>query len=265
MKPKVISFLAPAGGAGRTTAVMALASALVEEKGFPPLVIDATPEARLRPARDTTLGQWQRQMYRTGVKRDQLLVRHAGDPDELTAIIEAHVGPRFPDYGMVLIDTGPRLDDLALLAADCSDLIIVPFMDALAALRISEALDGIDLCEAPLYGLRCGDACNEREERAVSAAFTAGRLFVHGIPYSPQLADISVDGHLFTTYTRLICEPSETLIPVPARDFIRVRSEIDRLLDEIRLALNGYELRKRTLRPRRNPLPLHKLAGLLPT
>ena len=63
MKPNIITFLAPKGGAGRTTAVMALASTIVEERSFPPLVIDATPEASLRPAHKTTLGQWQRQMY----------------------------------------------------------------------------------------------------------------------------------------------------------------------------------------------------------
>lgn len=269
MKPDIITFLAPKGGSGRTTAVMALASALVERKGFPQLVIDATPEARRHPARDTTLGQWQRQMLRSGVKRDHLLVRQATDPDELTEIIDTHVGQRFPDFGIVLIDTGARLDDLTLTAAAHSDLLIAPFMDALTALRISETLDGVDLGGTPLYGLRCGDACNDTEDRTISAAFTAGRLFVHGIPVSPQLADISVDGHLFSTHTKLICEHAHLSLGDPARkpvrDFINVKSEIDQLLDEIRLALNGYELRKRTPRPRRNPLPLHKLAELLPT
>lgn len=269
MKPNIVTFLAPKGGAGRTTAVMALASALVEKKGFPPLVIDVTPEARRHPARATTLGQWQRQMLRSGVKQDQLLVRQATDPDELTAIIDVHVGQRFPDFGTVLIDTGGRLDDLTLTAAAHSDLLIAPFMDALTALRISETLDDVDHGELPLYGLRCGDACNDAEDRVVSAAFTAGRLFVHGLPDSPQLADISVDGHLFSTFTKLTCDHAHYGLSDPARkpvrDFINVRSEIDQLLDEIRLALDGYELRKRTVRPRRNPLPLHKLAPLLPT
>ena len=170
---------------------------------------------------------------------------------------------------MVLIDTGARLDDLALTAASHSNLLIAPFMDALTALRISDALDEVDLGDTPLYGLRFGDACDEEGDRAVSAAFTAGRLFLRGLPYSPQLEDISVDGHLSNTFTRLTCEHSIYDLSdsrrKPVRDFINVRSEIDKLLDEIRLALGGYELRKRTVRPRRNPLPLHKLAELLPT
>lgn len=269
MNPQTITFLAPAGGAGRTTTVMALASALVEEKSFPPLVIDATPEARLRPARDTTLGRWHRRMLETGVTRDQLRVQQVADADELIAVLDAHVRQRFPDFGSILIDTGGRLDEVALTAAANSDLIVAPFMDALTAQRISEALDGINLGDTPLYGLRCGDTCDDAIHRAVSAAFTAGRLFVHGLPSSPQLADISVGGHLFTTYTRLICEYAHLGLGDPDRasvnDFIRVRSEIGQLLDEIRLALDGYELRQRTLRPRRNPLPLHKLAPLLPT
>ena len=43
----IITFLAPKGGAGRTTAVMALASVFVERDLFCPLVIDATEEAQL--------------------------------------------------------------------------------------------------------------------------------------------------------------------------------------------------------------------------
>lgn len=269
MKPDIITFLAPKGGAGRTTAVMALASTIVEEKGLAPLVIDATPEARLRAARDTALGGWQQQMYRSGVKPDFLSVYQAADTDDLAAILSKHRHQRFPDFGTILIDTGGRLDHLALTAAAYSDLLIAPFMDALTALRVSEALDGIELGDAPLYGLKCGDACNEADHRAVSAAFTAGRLFIHGLPSSPQLEDISVDGHLFNTFTRLSCEYAHyglaDLASAPVRDFIKVRSKINCLLDEISLALGGYELRRRTLRPRRNPLPLHKLAELLPS
>ncbi|PUB13702.1 hypothetical protein [Yoonia sediminilitoris] len=269
MKPNIITFLAPKGGAGRTTAVMALASTIVEERSFPSLIIDATPEASLRPAHKTTLGQWQRQMFRTGVQRDSLLVRHVVDEDALTEIINEHINDRFSKFGVVLIDTGGRLDDLALTAASHSNLLIAPFMDALTALRISEELNGVDLGGIPLYGLRCGDACNEAEQRAASAAFTAGRLFLRSLPYSPQLEDISVDGHLSNTFTRLTCEHAiyDLSDPrrKPVRDFINVRSEIDKLLDEIRLALGGYEVRKRTPMPRRTPLPLHELAGLLPT
>lgn len=154
MKPDIITLLAPKGGAGRTTAVMALASTIVEEKCLPPLVIDATPEARLRAARDTTLWQRQRQMYRSGVKRDFLTVYQAVDPDDLAAILSKHRQQRFPDFGTILIDTGGRLDDLALTAAAQSDLLIAPFMDALTALRVSEALDGVELGDAPLYGLK---------------------------------------------------------------------------------------------------------------
>ncbi len=266
---QTISFLSPKGGAGRTTAVMALASALIERREFPPLVIDATPEARRNHGSETTLNRWRQQMLRCGVSRDKLTVRQATSPQELTEIIEAETVQRFPNFTTVLIDTGGRLDDLSLTAAAHSDLIIAPFMDALTAQRISEVLDDVNLGETPLYGLKCGDACNDAERRAISAAFTAGRLLLHGIPFSPLLADISDGGHLLSMYIALTSDYAHYPLGDPARapvsGFIKVRSEINQLADEIYLAFDGYELRRRTPMPRRNPLPLSKLAELLPT
>ncbi|OAN82398.1 hypothetical protein A8B78_08050 [Jannaschia sp. EhC01] len=269
MKPQIITFLAPKGGAGRTTAVMALASVLVEQKEFPTVVIDATPEARRDRITNTTLGQWRRQMLRCGAPQGKLTVRPAASDEELTDIIDAELDQWLPNFTTILIDTGGRLDDLALAAAARSDLIIAPFMDALTAHRVSEALDEVDLGGTPVYGLKCGDACNEAEHRAVSAAFTAGRLLLHGLPYSPLLADISDGGHLLSMYIALTCDYAHYPLGDPARapvkGFIKVRSKIDLLLDEIYLALDGFELRRRTPMPRRNPLPLHELAELLPT
>ncbi|WP_299737213.1 hypothetical protein [uncultured Roseobacter sp.] len=266
---QTISFLSPKGGAGRTTAVMALASVFVERKEFPPLVIDATSEERRNNGSKPTLDRWRRQMLRCGVLRDKLTVRQATSPQELTEIIETETGQRFPNFSTVLIDTGGRLDDLSLTAAVHSDLIIAPFMDALTAQRISEALDEVDLGETPLYGLKCGEVCNDAERRAVSAAFTAGRLLLHGIPLSPLLADISDGGHLLSMYIALTSDYAHYPLGDPGRapvsDFIKVRTEINQLADEIYLALDGYELRRRTPMPRRNPLPMHRLAELLPT
>ncbi len=269
MKPQIITFLAPKGGAGRTTAVMALASVLIERKESPPLVIDATPEARRERATNTTLGRWRRQMLQCGVPPGKLTVRSAASDEGLTDIIDKEGEQRFPNFTTILIDTGGRLDDLALNSAARSDLIIAPFTDLLTAHRVSEALDEVDLCGTPVYGLRCGDACDEAEHDAVSAAFTAGRLLMHGLPSSPLLADISDGGHLLSMYIALTCDYAHYPLGDPARapikGFIKVRSEIDLLLDEIYLALDGFELRRRTPVPRRKLLPLHKLAELLQT
>ena len=114
---------------------MALASTLVDDLCSTPLVIDATPEVRQRPAHGTTLGQWPQQMHKSDLKRGSFSVRHAADKYELDKIIDEHVRDRFSQFGTVLIDTGGRLDELALTAIAHSKLLIAPFMDALTALR----------------------------------------------------------------------------------------------------------------------------------
>ncbi|GGX51357.1 hypothetical protein GCM10007385_19960 [Tateyamaria omphalii] len=266
MKPHVITFLAPKGGAGRTTAVMALASAIVDTGSYRPLVIDASREiAGCR--RGSTLSIWHRMMQRCGVKEDQIEYRQAATREELARIIQAEADKGPLMRSPVLIDTSARLDDLDLAAADHADVILSPFMDALAAQRISVALDPLDV-RAPIYGLRCGHAFDDSQARAVSAAFTVGRLLQHGLPESEILSEISIGGHVPHMCMKFAIEPQgEPLASrIPSlRPIYAMQSELRKLVNEVMLALDGYELRPRHPKARRHPLPLHKLAELLPT
>ncbi len=188
VKPHVITFLAPKGGAGRTTAVMALASAIVDTGSYRPLVIDASREITGCRS-ESTLSIWHRVMQRCGVKKDQIGYRQAATREELARIIQAQADKPLLMRSPILIDTSAGLDDLDLAAADHADVILSPFMDALTAQRISVALDTLDF-RAPIYGLRCGHAFDESENRAVSAAFTVGRLLQHGLPESEILSEM---------------------------------------------------------------------------
>jgi hypothetical protein len=263
MKPQIITFLTSKGGAGRTTAVMAIASAIVETGKYRPLVIDASREV-LGPRREPTLSIWHRVMQRCGVSKDQLGYRQVKTHEELSCIISAESEKRLLARSPILIDTSARLDDLDLAATDHADVIISPFMDALTAQRISVALDPLDI-RKPIYGLRCGHALEESEDRAVSAAFSAGRLFQHGLPDSDILSEISIGGHIPDMCLKRSLEHAhEPLTSEVRRTAIReanaMRAELKRLENEVMLALDGYELRPRNPRPRRHPLPLHKLA-----
>ncbi len=262
----IITVLSPAGGAGRTTAIMALASAIVDTGSYRPLVIDASREIT-GSHRESTLAIWQRVMQRCGVKKDQLGYRQAATREELVRIIQAEADKRLLMRSPILIDTSARLDDFDLAAADHADLILSPFKDALTAQRISVALDPLDL-RAPIYGLRCGQAFDDSQDNAVSAAFTVGRLFQHGLPESEILSEISIGGHVSHMCMKRAIEPDgepfssriASLRPIHAME-----RELRKLLNEVMLALDGYELRPRQPRARRHPLPLHKLAELLPT
>lgn len=266
MKPHVITFLAPKGGAGRTTAVMALASAIVDTDSYRPLVIDASREIT-GCRRETTLAIWQRVMQRCGVKEDQIGYRQAATREELGRIIQAQADKGLLMRSPILIDTSARLDDLDLAAADLADVILSPFMDSLTAQRVSVVLDPLDI-RAPIYGMRCGHAFDKSEDRAVTAAFSIGRLLQHGLPESEILSEISIGGHVSHMCMKRAIgpdgEPFSSRI-ASLRPIRAMERELRKLVNEVMLALDGYELRPLQPRARRHPLPLHKLATLLPT
>lgn len=267
MKPHVVTFLAPKGGAGRTTAIMALASAIVDTGSYRPLIIDASREI-VGCRRESTLSIWHRVMQRCGVKKDQLGYRQVETREELARIIRTEADKPLLMRSPILIDTSAKLDDLDMAAADHANMIVSPFKDALTAQRISVALDPLDI-QKPFYGLRCGHAFENSEERAVSAAFTIGRLFQHGLPDSEILSEISIGGHIPDMCLRLSMEHAREPLTAEARKSVHqanaMYAELRRLTNEVMLALDGFELRPRHPRARRHPLALDKLAKLLPT
>lgn len=262
----IITVLSPAGGSGRTTAIMSLASAMVDTGSYRPLVLDASREIT-GCRRESTLSIWHRVMQRCGVQKDQIGYRQAVTREDLARIIQAETDKGLLMRSPILIDTSARLDDLDLAAAGHADVIISPFMDALTAQRISVELDPLDI-RAPIYGLRCGHAFEDSERRAVSAAFTVGRLLQHGLPESEILSEISIGGHVPHMCMKRAIEPDgepfSSRIP-SLRPIYAMQRELRELVNEVMLALDGYELRPRHPRARRHPLPLHKLAELLPT
>jgi hypothetical protein len=263
----IISFFSPAGGAGRTTAVMALASAIVDTGSYRPLVIDASREIT-GCRRESSLAIWHRVMQRCGVKKDQLGYRQVETHEQLVRIINAEADKPLLMRSPILIDTSAHLDELDMAAADHADMIVSPFRDALTAQRVSVALDPLDI-RKPVYGLRCGPAFGEDVNRAVSAAFSVGRLFQHGLPESDVLSDISVGGHIPDMCFRVSMEHAREPLTPEARSAVQqanaTHKELRCLTNEVMLALDGYELRPRHPRARRQPIALHKLAELLPT
>ncbi|MHA3916356.1 hypothetical protein [Halovulum sp. GXIMD14793] len=120
----------------------------------------------------------------------------ARNTDDLSRILRSERDRQLLRSFPILIDMSARVDDLALSAAYNADFIIAPFTDALTAYRVSEALSKIDFGNAPFYGLRCGTACDPSQYQSVTAAFTAGRLFQHGIPTPEIVSNISEGGHM---------------------------------------------------------------------
>ncbi|KIC45481.1 hypothetical protein RA29_20850 [Tateyamaria sp. ANG-S1] len=187
----------------------------------------------------------------------------------MTDIIEGKVDERLPSFATILIDTGAQADDLALSVVQRSDILIAPFMDTTVARKISAVLEGIDIGDVPLYGLKCGDACKEAEHPDAVAAFKAGHVLLHGLPRSPLLANMSNGGHLLSMHIALNWKyaryPQTDPARKPLRDFIKIKSEIGCLANEIGLALDGYELRRREPFQRQEPISVYNPSGPIPT
>lgn len=133
-----ITFFSPKDGAGRTTAVMAMASAILEEKKLKPAVIDMTEEAGpLGHGKPSSLTMWERKMVKCGYGFDDFRVEEVHD---FESMIRADCECEFSEFAYQLVDTPKRPNALVLNKVERSDLIIVPFKNASEAALISKWL-----------------------------------------------------------------------------------------------------------------------------
>lgn len=268
MQTKTITFLSPKGGAGRTTALMALTSGLLAT-GHSVLVLDATQEVLKGLLPKTTLTRWVQTLRPAGVTPRNCDAWWGQTPFFVRRAVEAASEHRKVRRNFVLIDTPAHLDIRHTEALRLSDLIISPFIDLLTAQRVSEQLtDNLVGC-VPLYGLRSGFNDDPEEIAAADIAFTAGPVFQNHLRLSDLFAEQPRGGHL----PHMLGKARQT-----ARAFAESFEEreayfaslaawrsVQKLTTEVLLALDGYELQPRTITQRQEPLPLHRLAELLPS
>ncbi|MHA6266487.1 division plane positioning ATPase MipZ [Aliiroseovarius sp. CAU 1755] len=168
----LITYFAPKGGSGRTTAMMTTASGLVAA-GHSVAVLDLTEQARPGWASGVSfISQWEDRMVETGAKADQLVTAPAWDHETAAKALDRFFREKF-EY--VLVDTAKRPDPISTWIMNQSDLVIVPMRGSHEATWSSNWLAANRYPKHRTYGLVTG-ASDQNDERWTRMTFTAGPM-----------------------------------------------------------------------------------------
>lgn len=214
----IITFFSPKGGAGRTTAVMAMASTILEEKKLKPAVIDMTEEAGpLGHGKPSSLTMWERKMVKCGYGFDDFRVEEVHD---FESMIRADCECEFSDFAYQLVDTPKRPNELVLKKVERSDLIIVPFKNASEAALISKWLAKHSNKKQLIHGL--ATAIDTEDDyvlaRKAFAGFPVLQTYLPNVPIFKRQPEC---GYLFGI------QPREADPSMPTPEEMRVRPLYD--------------------------------------
>lgn len=191
---RTITFFAPKGGAGRTTAIMTAASALIQA-GHRIGVLDMTEQARLPPHRGQSLiAQWYENMLASGIRDDQLYISSAWDQD---SVGEERRWFQSFECSHVLIDTPKEPSDLVIQTIQLSQLTVVPFTGYVEASIISDWIRTNYLPGLWRYGLATGLSGPEEQQAVHRDAFYGSFLFKNSLPRSKVFATQLMDGSFY--------------------------------------------------------------------
>ncbi|UWR27371.1 ParA family protein [Sulfitobacter sp. S223] len=190
----IITFFNPIGGSGRTTAVMAIASAILEEKKQKPAVIDMTEEAKpTGHGKPSSLTVWESKIVECGFSFDDFRVEEVHN---FESMIRSDCYCEMDGFAYLLVDTPRRPNDLVLDMLSRSDLIIVPFRNASEAAVSCKLLAKHGKKKTLIYGLVSGVESDEEYE-LVKAAFTGLPVLDNYLPNAPIFERQHKCGHLF--------------------------------------------------------------------
>lgn len=194
----IITFFNPTGSNGRTTAVMAMASAILEDGMQKPAVLDMTEEAKAQGhGAPSSLTVWEEQMVGCGFGFDTFRVEEVHDFERM---IRVDVYCEVDGFGYQLVDTPRRPNDLVLNMVRRSDIIIVPFRNVSEATLGSKWL-AKHLKKKPLiYGLATGIR-TEDDYWTARAAFKGFQVLDTYLPKVPVFERQRETGHLFKANT----------------------------------------------------------------
>lgn len=169
---RLITYFAPKGGSGRTTAMMTTASGLIAA-GHSVAVLDLTEQARpgwvFGPS---FISQWEDRMVETGARADQLVTSPAWDHETAATALDRFFREKF-DY--VLVDTAKRPDPTSTWIMNQSDLVIVPIRGSHEAAWSSNWLAANRYPNHRTFGLVTGSR-DQNDERWARMSFTGGPM-----------------------------------------------------------------------------------------
>lgn len=230
-----IIFFAPKGGTGRTTAVMATASAFIEA-GHQVGVIDMTEEARRSPKLGQSyIRQWQASMLASGVEQDQLVTASAWDFDSFHSAKE-----QFHAAGCtrILIDTPKAPNRLVHYALLDSDLVVMPFTGYFEATWISHWVTS-NLCPIRnMIGLATGLTGTDSHQAVFKSALHGLPILKNSLPRSDVFERQLIDGSFYQL------EAVSGAGAYTESDLLSARSAATGLIEELNRLVKTRNLRK---------------------
>lgn len=189
-----ITFFNPTGSTGRTTAVMALASAIIADGKVKSAVMDMTEEAG-PPGRDarSSLSLWEDKMAECGIGFADFRVEEVYN---FESMIRADCWCDADEFWYMLVDTPKRTNDLVLNMVRRSQMIIVPFRNASEAAASSKWLAKRLNKKALIFGLVTG-VDDDEEYQIARSAFTGFPVLENYLPKARVFEQQHQTGHLF--------------------------------------------------------------------
>lgn len=234
-----ITFFAPKGGTGRTSATMALAAGFLA-LGKRVMVMDATDQAAPKPRvpLPTTLRRWHDAMSASRVDTPQLHLVEAWTPAQVAD--QLSMATAF-GFDVMLIDTASTPDAPQLEALSRSDLVLAPATGPFEARQVTKGIEK-DCPDMPnLMGLVTGCRDGVEEEAATRSAFGTTPVLRTSLSWSRPIADLTLSPDLASLATALTCEENDNGF---AR-YCEVQTawaEVLKLTVEVQWALDGLRL-----------------------
>ncbi|TQM93620.1 division plane positioning ATPase MipZ [Roseinatronobacter monicus] len=219
-----ITFFAPKGGSGRTTVVMATASAFIEA-GHRVGVIDTTEEARRwPPSGQSFIRQWQTSMLTSGIGPDQLVTASAWDFD---SFYSAKKELLTAGCTHILIDTPKAPNKLIEYVLLECDLIVMPFSGYFEATWISSWVTS-NLCPVrKMFGLATGLMGTEEHQAIHRQALYGSPMLKSSLPRSYVFANQLIDGSFYKL------EAGSDTFGYTDADLLHARSAATKLIKEL--------------------------------
>lgn len=234
---QLITYFAPKGGAGRTTAMMTTASSLVAA-GHSVAVLDLTEQAQpgwiFGPS---VISEWEDRMVETGAKAGRFVTVPATDHETAAMTLDRFFREKF-DY--VLVDTAKNPNPTTISIMNQSDLVIVPMRGPHEATWSSNWFAKNRYPKRRTYGLVTG-ATGRDDERLARATFTGVPMLHSELQFLDTLNSQFKTGmlHAQRRFEYGIASDEQEECMLLSYDWIAAYSAADRLCGEIKRLLQG--------------------------
>ena len=236
---KTVTVFVTKGGAGRSTAVMALSCGFLA-LGKHVVVMDCTGQVGWKMGHEisTTLGAWGSQMQTSNLLPGRLELIQCHSQRQ---VVDEWAAAKTRGFDLLLFDTQHRLEDHQSAALGLADLIVAPATGAFEARCTASSIQDILGFSEHLFGLvtGCRNGCFEIAE--TRAAFRDISVFLSALPFSEALADLTLIGDVKRFASSLSCKNED---PGFARyqGALATWHAVQQLTYEVQWALNGQRL-----------------------